>query len=77
MAREGWNWLINSRKWHYFQADGRSLCGRYAILGDNADSEQGGEGSPDNCQACVRKRAAQVQREADTKAPWGTRDRQA
>lgn len=48
MATEGWNWLHNSRKWHYF-ADGRSLCGKWMTLGTNADAEQGGDASSDNC----------------------------
>lgn len=56
---EGWTWLINSRKWHYFR-DGRSLCGGFALLSDK-DLEQGNNCSPDNCAKCRRKREAEVQ----------------
>ena len=50
---EGWNWLSNSRKWHYFR-DGRSLCQQYMLLGSNADAQTGNDMSPDNCAACRR-----------------------
>jgi len=30
--REGWTWLWNARKDHYFR-NGRSLCGRWMCLG--------------------------------------------
>ena len=49
--KEGWNYLVNSPKWHYFR-DGRSLCRRWGIYGKNEDSQQGNNGSPDNCKAC-------------------------
>jgi len=47
---EGWGWITNSPKWHYF-VDGRSLCGKWIGLGE---LEQGNDGSPDNCTACKR-----------------------
>lgn len=51
---EGWTWLQNSRKWHYFR-DTRSLCGKWSYLGlDNFEKE--GDDSPDNCAECRRKR---------------------
>lgn len=50
---EGWNWLMNSRKWHYF-VDKSSLCGKWAILNDD-DLEIGSDDSPDNCAVCRRK----------------------
>lgn len=50
---EGWNWLVNSTKWHYFRG-GRSLCGGWLGLG-LMDYEQGNDGSPDNCKACRKK----------------------
>lgn len=53
---EGWNWLFSSRKWHYFTADGRSLCKRFMIFGPNTGAEQGGDASPDNCKECSRRR---------------------
>lgn len=57
---EGWSWLFGTRKWHYFTADGRSLCGKWLKLLMTASSlEQGCDDSPDNCAACRRKLAAQ------------------
>jgi hypothetical protein len=58
MAKKaGWNWLVNSRKWHFFALDGRSLCGKFMILGSNEDSSQEDKpSSPDNCKACLKKR---------------------
>ncbi len=50
-VNEGWTWLLNSKKWHYFGSDGRSLCGRWMNLG-NPKLEQGNDNSPDNCKAC-------------------------
>lgn len=50
---EGWGWLTNSPKWHYFQ-DGRSLCGRWFTFSKNF--EDGNETSPDNCKSCVTKK---------------------
>lgn len=55
---EGWTWLFNSRKWHYFR-NGRSVCGRYAILGAG-DFEQGNDTSPDNCAQCRKVIAKQT-----------------
>lgn len=49
--KEGWNYLFNTPKWHYFR-DGRSLCKRWMIFGDNADAQLGKNESPDNCKAC-------------------------
>ena len=51
--KEGWTWIFNSRKWHYFQ-EGRSLCRNFALLG-SADLEQGNDNSPDNCATCKKK----------------------
>lgn len=49
--KEGWNYLVNSPKWHYFRA-GRSLCKRWMTFGTNADAETGNNDSKDNCKAC-------------------------
>jgi hypothetical protein len=49
---EGWSYLFNSPKWHYFRA-GRSLCKRWMILG-RGEFEQGKDNSPDNCKACIK-----------------------
>ena len=56
-SKEGWNWLHNSRKWHYFGVDGRSLCGGFALFGSNADAETGNDDSKDNCAKCRRELA--------------------
>ena len=52
--KEGWTYLFNSTKWHYFR-DGRSLCGKFALLLSGA-LEKGNDSSPDNCAACKRKK---------------------
>ena len=58
--QEGWTWLINSRKWHYFR-DSRSLCGKFLYLGSTLDElVQGNNASPDNCSACRRKREKEI-----------------
>jgi hypothetical protein len=46
---EGWGKPSNSRKWHYFGADGRSLCAKWAYFGE---IEEGLDDSPDNCLSC-------------------------
>jgi len=32
VKKEGWSWLINSSRDHYF-VEGRSLCGKWGVLG--------------------------------------------
>jgi len=51
--KEGWTWLTNSTKWHYF-VEGRSLCGKFMLL-SIPELEQGNDGSLDNCMACRKK----------------------
>lgn len=61
--REGWAWLSNSPKWHYFVA-GRSLCGKWLMV--SGDLEQGKDNSPDNCAICrreLKKRQAKATKE--------------
>jgi hypothetical protein len=54
--REGWTWLMNSRKWHYFtSARNQSLCGGFMLLVLPEELQQGNDSSPDNCKACARK----------------------
>jgi hypothetical protein len=53
---EGWGYISNSRKWHYYTDDGRSLCRKFMKF-SKADLEQGGDGSPDNCVECRRRLA--------------------
>jgi len=51
---EGWTWLKNSRKWHYFR-ENRSLCGKFAIfVKPEKGFEIGGNDSSDNCAKCSR-----------------------
>ena len=50
---EGWNWLHNSNKAHYFR-NGTSLCGRWLYLGKNF--EHGNDNSLDNCSSCKKKK---------------------
>ena len=63
LMAEGWTWLRNSRKWHYF-VDQRSLCGRFLLLA-NPDLEQGNDDSPDNCKACIKALASKRKEEND------------
>lgn len=53
MSKEGWVWLINANKRHYFTEDYRSLCGRWMVF-SLADLQQGNDASPDNCKACQK-----------------------
>ncbi|HET9023873.1 MAG TPA: hypothetical protein VFN64_04835, partial [Burkholderiaceae bacterium] len=53
LMADGWTWLWNARKWHYF-VGGRSLCGRWLLLA-TADCRDYAEPSPDDCRACRRK----------------------
>lgn len=57
--KEGWNWLWNATKWHYFGHDGRSLCGRYLSFSAQ-DAELGNDNSSSNCKACRDKRLKQL-----------------
>jgi hypothetical protein len=54
-VREGWTWLLNSRKWHYVTSvDNKSLCGRFMLL-KLPDQLEAHTTSPDNCAECVRR----------------------
>lgn len=54
---EGWTWLHNSPKRHYFR-DGMSLCRRFALFGPHDFRPD--EVSSDNCKGCWRKRQKEV-----------------
>jgi hypothetical protein len=56
---EGWTYLYNSPKWHYFRA-GRSLCCRWLYLGKGDDLDKREVDSPDNCAACAKRRKAEI-----------------
>ena len=53
MFKEGWTWLLNAKKWHYF-VDGRALCGKWMLF-STPELEQGNDNSPDNCVVCQKK----------------------
>lgn len=50
--KEGWSWLFNSSRCHYF-VSGKSLCGKWAVLGygDCDDSPSGNR----PCATCMKK----------------------
>jgi hypothetical protein len=56
--RRGWGKPYDSKKWHYFEGM-MALCGRW-IYGGPLDKDDVLD-SPDNCAACVKKRARQLQ----------------
>lgn len=53
---EGWGFIYNSKKWHYY-VNGYSLCGRWMVI-VGQKFEQGNDTSPDNCKACRKKLSA-------------------
>ena len=53
----GWGFPNGSRKCHWFEADGRSLCGRYGFYRGPTDLDSGKPG-PHDCAACWKKLAA-------------------
>jgi len=61
---EGWGKLTNAKLWHYFQPNGRSLCGRWLSLGDpiwdtsDIPVEKCGSDSCKGCHAKLIKRSA-------------------
>jgi len=60
--KEGWGFPAGSRKAHYFVGS-MSLCRRWGFY--FGPLEQGNDGSPDNCPACMKalvKRKAKIQR---------------
>lgn len=67
MTAEGWTWLVNATKWHYF-VDGRSLCGRWMTFVRASELEPDTGPGPDDCRECRRrldKRQAAARREQD------------
>lgn len=56
--KAGWNWLLNARKWHYFHEDGRSLCGKWWMMGHNDDAKPEAEVREiSRCAECKRRLA--------------------
>jgi hypothetical protein len=62
---EGWNWIYNSTKWHYF-VDGSSLCKNWMLFSVPENMELGNNNSPDNCKVC-QKKLLKRQKENDNK----------
>ena len=60
--KEGWTFLFNSPKWHYFR-EGRSLCGRFLLLG-SPELEKGNDDSVSNYVGCKRKLEREVKKTA-------------
>lgn len=61
MAPQGWARLGQSRKFHYYAPDGRSLCGRYlALTEDPAAFEDTSHQHADNCAECQRRKLKQL-----------------
>lgn len=58
---EGWFWLLNSRKLHFF-VDGISLCRRWMLMGGRPEENQtlGSHPGPDDCAACWKKAKARA-----------------
>lgn len=57
MADTGWGNprpLDSRSKFHYYGADGRSLCGRYGRVAHLPEVEEGMDDHHDNCAACKR-----------------------
>lgn len=59
---EGWTWVRNSRKWHYYR-ECRAICGGMMMFCHPSEGyELGNDDSEDNCAACKRKLAAEKDR---------------
>ena len=52
--KEGWTYLYNSKKWHYFTSErNTSLCNKFMLLA-LPELEQGNDESLDNCASCKK-----------------------
>ncbi|EFL84347.1 hypothetical protein HMPREF0326_03040 [Desulfovibrio sp. 3_1_syn3] len=56
---EGWTWLRNSRKWHYFR-NKQSLCNKYMLLKKPSEGYEMDVESSDNCAICARIRIKEI-----------------
>jgi hypothetical protein len=50
----GWGAPALANKWHWFETNGLSLCGRWLFHGPR----ERGDAGPDCCRACAKKLAA-------------------
>ena len=57
-SKIGVGWIFpnrtNTRKWHFFSYDKRSLCMNYGIF-SNRKGSYGNDNSKDNCKRCLVK----------------------
>lgn len=54
--KQGWHRPQNSRKWHYYNPDGRSLCGKWVLFGGIIRQEnQALKTSDDDCGKCRQR----------------------
>ena len=53
----GWGPVVGGRKWHWYQDDGRALCGSAFFMGRQANLETGNDNSPDNCAECRHRKS--------------------
>jgi len=51
--KEGWTWLWNAKKWHYF-VGGKSLCKRWLRLSSYDLYENPDVKEKDKCKVCIR-----------------------
>lgn len=59
MSAHGWYGPPNSRRWHYFGDDGRSLCGKWLVVAwDAALIDKAYGPANGDCAACERKLAS-------------------
>ena len=60
---KGWVQPHLARKYHWFGADDRSLCGRWAWWGQGQDDTKVGESpGPDDCVVCWKRAPRPAQR---------------
>lgn len=54
--REGWAWLLNSRKYHFFTStENKSLCGKFMLFAlPSKLGPDDGINSKEDCAACRR-----------------------
>lgn len=57
IENEGWAWLANGRKRHYFR-NTRSLCGKWTYGGKDLETDD--TSFPGNCMGCQRVRWAEL-----------------
>ena len=54
MSKQGWGIVEESKKRHYFDEGGRSICGSWLFFGKMEDD---GVCREDNCKTCEKKLA--------------------